>query len=91
MLEYDGLKENGAPNIGVYCGIWGGGSGVAEIGGGLWYCRTLLAGFGELSVLPNIIEQIYYEIRVSTMADAQRRVETVEEKNGKKFRHPNFT
>jgi hypothetical protein len=50
-----------------------------------------LAGFGELSVLLNIIEQIYYEIRVSTMADAQRRVETVEEKNGKKFRHPNFT
>jgi hypothetical protein len=72
----------------VHCGIWGGGGGIAEIGGGLWYCRTFLAGLGELSVLPGIIEQIYYEIRVSTMVDAQRRVE---EKNGKKFRHPNFT
>jgi hypothetical protein len=40
MLEYDGLRGNGVPNVGVYCGIWGGGGGVAEIGGGLWYCRT---------------------------------------------------
>jgi hypothetical protein len=66
--------------------------GVVEVGGGgLWYCRTFLAGLGELSILPGIIEQIYHEIPVSTMADAQRRVETVEEKNGKKFRYPNFT
>jgi hypothetical protein len=91
MLEYDGLRENGAPIVGVYCGIWGGGSGIVEIGGRLWYCWTFLAGLNELSVLPGIIEQTYYKIHVSTMADAQRHIETVEEKNGKKFRYPNFT
>jgi hypothetical protein len=32
MLEYDGLKENGGPNVGVYCGIWGGRCRIAGIG-----------------------------------------------------------
>jgi hypothetical protein len=45
----------------VYREVWGGGGGIAGIGGGLdhlWYCRTFLAGFGGLSVLSDMIEQV---------------------------------
>jgi hypothetical protein len=59
-LEFDGLRENGDPNVGVYCGIRGGGSGTAGIAGGLdhlWYCRTSLTGFSERDVLCGMLEQ----------------------------------